>query len=329
MQSEMSATPQPTDISNAVIKQFHPQQNNNNNNTLQPNDDNNTTNNTTNNNNSVPNLSDIGPIVDMPRPPPKMKTIQSEISNGGLADDEISSPGSASDNDTVTNDSSGIIKIKSIKTLTPTPHTPSQRNTVPRTSQIIRPATVEQLQSSSPSTNSPNSQTNGSGNGIAAGNNANSGVGRINGINKSMSSSKINITPLPKKPGKRRQSWADIAIEKIDSYPSTDINTNEFKMIKPINQQQGVDNMIKEYRKSLGQSELKDTLEELRKEFDPLASSGEDEETKDRQTNSDDDNDANIVDVQEQSLTSSNKEEDEDSFLSDDDFRVMQAKYIQ
>ena len=310
IQSEMSATPQPTDIANTIIPQFIPNSNRNAVTNIDA-------------NSSIPNIQEIGPIVDMAPSPPKIKTIGSEISND--ADDEISSPGSTStDNDTVSNETSGIIKIKSIKTLTPTPHKPPphkpiRRLSQKRTSQIIIPKPVDQLVSGSITTTT--TKTTATTNTTATNdNNESTKIEKVNEIE--------NGTPMPKKKGHtKRPSWTEIAMEKIDVFVSPDTK-REFTMIKPINQQQGVDNMIKEYRKSLGQNELQGSLEQLRKELASGSNTSGDDADNAR-NNSDDDENENIIDVQEQSdTTSSNQEDEEDSFLSDEDFEKMRERYI-
>eukprot|EP01083_Nonionella_stella_P011839 33584_1 len=89
----------------------------------------------------------------------------------------------------------------------------------------------------------------------------------------------------------KRQSWADITMEKIDVYVHND-KSSEFKSFKPINQQQGVENMIAEYRKSLGQNELKGTLEVLQNEIKQYGGSN---------STSDNSSTGNIIDVNQHS----------------------------
>eukprot|EP01084_Bolivina_argentea_P297300 512162_1 len=279
MQSEMSATPQPTDVQRAIIQQFIPGAMNQN----MPNMD------------VMHEMKDHNNASNKPNLP---NNLHCEVSND--ADDEVSSPGSMStstDNDTIGNDSN---RFKTIKTLTPTPHT-RKINTQQRTSQIIMPSPVEELRSSK-------------------------------------SKKTYSVTPVPQsslsnnanKSGfGKRQSWTDIAMEKIDVLNFVSNDKREFKMMQPISQQQGVDSMIKECRKSLGHNELKDDIEALRKDYPQIASTSG--------SASDDDN-ANIVDVHVQSDCSDRDEGDiediediedeEDEFFDDEELEAKQAKYI-
>jgi len=183
LQSEMSATPQPADMAHTVIPAFMPNAN-----LVGPMDDvmqqieelpspRNRDGPMAVHGSPTPTLQDLQ-IVDLPRPPPEIKTMQSdmtEVSND--ADDELSAGSSAiSSTDDTSGDGNGF---KTIKTLTPDP-TPHSRS-----SQIIVYSdTVNQGDSAG---------ANGAGNG-----------------NKS-------VHPVAKKRPSRRQSQTEIAVmEQID-----------------------------------------------------------------------------------------------------------------
>ena len=289
VQSEMSATPQPTDMTNTVIPSFMPNGNGNGgvpgvsemDNVMQqieelpapPNRQR-----TNGMDESPPPLQNTLhglQIVDLPSPPPKIKTMQSdmtEISHDADDELEVSSAGSSgissADNDAVGGgDSSGF---KKIKTMTPTPHS--------RCSQIIVYSD-----------------------------------GVDNGQNEEEDRETAAVV-VPKRRASRRQSQTEIAVmEQIDiRYEAK----SEFTMIEPINQQQGVDNLIRSSRNSLGQNALKDTVEQLRKEYEAHIASSDSEN-----------DEGQIVDVQQMSDTASGKEE-EDDFLDDEDVAAMRTKYV-
>merc|ERR1719242_721580 len=120
---------------------------------------------------------------------------------------------------------------------------------------------------------------------------------------------------------KRRPSRTEIAVmEQIDIRYEAKSGSDTFTRIQPINQQQGVDRMLRSSRNSLGQNALKDDVEQLRKEYEAnLLQQSDDEEEE-----------GLIVDVQEMSDNTNytiTKEEDDD-FLSDNDVAALRTKYV-
>merc|ERR1712176_1479505 len=127
------------------------------------------------------------------------------------------------------------------------------------------------------------------------------------------------MTPIPpkKSPKNRRQSWADITMENVD----VSLNVNhekgkQFKSFKPINQKQGVSNLNKEFRKSLGHNEIKSDLEALKKEYPQIVL----KDTSNRQQNDD-------AKAKSENEELSVTEDEDDEFFSDEELEATQQKY--
>merc|ERR1719334_2014139 len=123
-----------------------------------------------------------------------------------------------------------------------------------------------------------------------------SGSGNGGNLNMNMNTKTVGtVHPVAKKRPSRRQSQTEIAVmEQIDiRYEAK----SAFTMIQPINQQQGVDNLIRSSRNSLGQNALKDSVEQLRKEYEATLNTNTGSENEE----------GHIVDVQEMSDTATTK----------------------
>jgi len=182
-------------------------------------------------------------IVDLPRPPPKIKTMQSDLTEASNdADDELEGSSTASSVLSLAEQDSGG-GLKTIKTMTPTPHR--------RSSLVLEVA------------------------------------------------KRKDIRP-------RRPSRTEIAVQnEVDIRPAVGAeDAGSFTMIRPMNQQQANQTLLRSSRNSLGHDALRETLSVLHKELEDGGRVAEAQRMSDAATTSTD-----------------------DDFLSDHDVAAMRSKY--